>query len=202
MKIGIDIDEVLVEFVEGYLEIYKFKFWKEFSKKNLYSYNLWEPLGISKEESIQLAFDFYKSNKFDNIKLVKLAKESIYKLLENHEIIFITSRPELVREKTEDFLSRIFLDKKFKIVFSDDFFGGNKKKSFFCIKLGIFIILEDNRDYALDCAKMGIKVILFDKPWNKDFIKHENIFKVNNWKEALAKIKEIENALAKNKIVF
>ncbi len=58
MKIGIDIDEVIVEFVRGYLELYEKKYGKKILFEDIFSYNLWEPLKISKEEIIKLADEF------------------------------------------------------------------------------------------------------------------------------------------------
>lgn len=67
--------------------------------------------------------------------------------------------------------------------------GENKSKSEICGELGISIFIEDNSSYALDCAKKGIKVLLLDKPWNKNYEKHPNIIKVNSWEEILERLK-------------
>ncbi len=59
-------------------------------------------------------------------------------------------------------------------------------------------MLEDNKDYAFNCAENGIRVILFDRSWNKDCKINKNIIRIKSWEEALEKIKEIENAIRKN----
>ena len=82
--------------------------------------------------------------------------------------------------------SDIFLD----ISHISDFFEGNRgvSKSGFCLDNEIPIILEDNLEYAIDCAESGIKVVLFNRPWNKKS-HHKDIFRVDNWKEALEVIR-------------
>ena len=51
-------------------------------------------------------------------------------------------------------------------------------------------MIEDNADYALDCAKKGIKTFLLDKPWNHDYVKHKNIRKVSDWNELIKLLEE------------
>jgi len=41
MKVGIDLDEIVVEFVKGYLGIFKKKYWREILLDNIFSYNLY-----------------------------------------------------------------------------------------------------------------------------------------------------------------
>jgi len=189
MKIGIDIDEVLAEFVRGYLEKYKEKYGKEINFEDIFSYNLWEPLGISKQESIELADSYYDSPEFNNIDLVEGAFEIIKKLNKEHKLFFITSRPLKIKDKTNLFLNKYFSDINFELVFSNDFFGSQRKsKSEICRELGIGLLIEDNKSYSLDCAKKGIKVFLFDKPWNKNF-EHENVERVYSWNEILERLK-------------
>jgi len=189
MKIGIDIDDVLAEFARGYLEKYKEKYGKEVKFEDIFSFDLWKPLGISKQESIELADSYYDSPEFDNIDLVEGAFEIIKKLNKEHKLFFITSRPLKIKDKTNLFLNKYFSDINFELVFSNDFFGSQRKsKSEICRELGIGLLIEDNKSYSLDCAKKGIKVFLFDKPWNKNF-EHENVERVYSWNEILERLK-------------
>jgi len=193
MKIGIDIDEVIAEFMRGFFKFYKEEKGKIFQLGNLFDYYLDKPLKISMDEAKALVRDFHKSKHFDEVGLVDEAKESILKLSNNNKIFFITSRHEEIKSKTEKFIQEHFSEIPFEIFFSGDIWQGTKSKRQICREEGIKLLLEDNKDYAFDCARSGIKVILFDKPWNRDYEEHENIIKVNNWEEALDKIKEIED---------
>jgi uncharacterized HAD superfamily protein len=54
-------------------------------------------------------------------------------------------------------------------------------------------MIEDASETALECAEKNIKVILFNQPWNKN-LKHKNIIRVKNWKEALKEIEKIRKS--------
>jgi len=185
MKIGVDIDEICVEFAKGYLMKYNEKYGRISSFENLFSYNLWEPLELTKQEAVDLADEFYESDYFQNIQILDGAKESLTELAKDNEITFITSRPIKLKGKTESFIKSNFPEFSFKLIFSNDFFSqGNLSKAEICLEEGISLLIEDNKDYSVSCADKGVKVILFDKPWNKGF-EYENITRVKGWKEAL-----------------
>lgn len=192
MKIGIDIDDVIVEFARVYLIKYTEKYGKEFDFENLFSFNLWEPLKISKEEDFSLADEYYDSSDFENIPLLEKAKESILELSKYHELIFITSRPLKIKEKTLSYLNKHFSGINHNIFFTNDIFKNQiKSKVEVRIQENVDFMIEDNKDYALSCANNGINIILFDKPWNKN-IEHENIRRVDNWKEAMIILKNAD----------
>ncbi len=189
MKIGIDIDEIITEYVESIIEFYKNKTGRTLLREDFKTYHFWETWGGTRKEAIQIVEEFFNSELFDSIKPVKDSIQSINNLSKNNELIFITSRPDHWKEKTEDWLKRN-LDSPVKVIFTSDFHTGEgKKKAEICRELKSGLILEDNEKYAIECANTGIKVILFDKPWNQNS-EHSNLIRVNDWTDAL---KEIEN---------
>ncbi|MEK6917497.1 MAG: hypothetical protein AABW51_00975 [Nanoarchaeota archaeon] len=188
-KIGIDIDECVVEFVRGYLEIYKKSSGREFSFDQITSYNFWECLPISKVEAISLANIFYESDRFRNLPLIDGAKDALRCLSTNYNLFLITSRPIKVKDKTQDFFKRNFPVMDLKILFSGDFFKGGLKKSEICKQRGIEIMVEDNGVYAENCANAGVSVLLLDKPWNRGYNHNQNIHRVKNWGEILQHLK-------------
>jgi uncharacterized HAD superfamily protein len=199
MKIGIDIDDVVVEFVKGFCEFFNKLKNTNYVFEDVYTYNLKKLVNISKEEEINLIKDFNKSEKFFNLDFVKGAKENIFDLEEKNKIFFITSRPLEIEKITNDFFERNFPKNNFEIHFSCEKWGNGegKTKGEICLDLGIEVIIEDNEKFALECAEKGIKSFLLDKPWNQDYVKHENIIKVKNWKELMVHLNEIlkeENA--------
>lgn len=189
MKIGVDLDEVIVEFSKGYFEFYNSKYKTNFQFKDIFSYNLWEVLGISREESFKLADEFYDSEDFDEVELVKDSKESIVKLADTHELFIVTARPIRIREKTDYFFNKNFPNLPYRIIYSGDLFSEQgSRKSDICANLGIEFLVEDNLNYALESAEKGVKVLLLNKPWNKDGKMHEDVVRVDNWKGILEKI--------------
>jgi len=195
MKIGLDLDEVTVEFLDSLLKFYNLKLGKNHNINEFETYKFWEIWGGTREEAIKIVDEFYYSPHFDSILPVENAVASINELLKNNEIIIITARPSFFREKTESWLKKHF-KLPFEIVFSEDFNNsasrGSSSKAEICKSLNIRLMIEDNKDYALDCANSGIKVILFNKPWNQN-LNHENIIRVNGWQEVLKAIHSINN---------
>ena len=194
MKIGVDIDEVVVEFFKKYLKLFNKRFGKNLIFEDIVKYEIWDLTDVSQEETLRVLDEFGSSESFFRIQLVKGAKEVLDEFFKSHEIFFITSRPEKAKEQTWKFFEERFQNSPFKIIFSGDMFGGNKTKFEICKELGIPILIEDRRKYALDCAQNGIRVLLMDKPWNQN-CEHENLVRVKSWKEIMEKIGEMKSEL-------
>lgn len=197
MKIGIDIDEVLANHMDKLNEFYFKKTGKKYSKEDYKNYNWWETWGTTREEATKIDDEFKKSEFFSEISVIPGAKEAIENLSENHELVIITSRPVESKRLTSDWFNKNFNNFKSKIIHSGDFWGKIKTKAEICNSLSISLLIEDHEKYAKECAGKGIKVILFDKPWNQN-IEHENIARVNNWKEALKEIQTLKDGTNSN----
>ncbi len=53
-----------------------------------------------------------------------------------------------------------------------------------CRQLNIPVMLEDSANSTCDLVTHGIRVILFDRPWNRDLKKHRLVTRVEVWPEA------------------
>ena len=189
MKIAIDIDEVVARYVDCYCEYHnefggnlRYEDWKEFSFS--------QTLGISHEEAYDVRQNFLESECFDRMELIEGAKEGINFLAENYELVFITVRPKDHEKKTIDFFNKHFPGNDFEIIFAGAYMGG-KPKDEICRGLGINLIIEDcvgSQEYA----ENGMRVILFDKAWNRE-VEHENVVRCYNWKEILSEIRRMDN---------
>ena len=189
MKIAIDLDEILCEFLEGLIKYYNQRFKTSYKKEDFFSYNFWEVWGGDVERAKKIAQDFYDSDMMDEVLPVDGAIEGFKKISQNNKKIYIiTSRHFSWRSKTEKWLAK-YLDGYVKeIIFTSDFYKEAKNKDEVCKEKNIKLIIEDNFDYARECANKGIKVILLDKPWNQKLARQENITRVNSWQEILAQI--------------
>ncbi len=186
MKIGIDLDEVLVNFMPCFLSFYEEVSGKKFPLEGMKSYSFWENgVGKDREEAIQLVDRFFESRASDELPLMEGAREAVSRFSEEGKVWIITLRPERYRRKTENLIRKNFPEANGNIVYTGDFHGGNKKtKAEACLDLGIDELYEDNLHYARVCANYVSMVYLFDKPWNQGKVKR-NIFRVKNWREVL-----------------
>jgi uncharacterized protein len=183
MKIGIDMDEVIANQMQKLCEFYNLKKGKLYSEKDFHTYNWWEVWGISREEAENIDKEFKNSELFNKIEPVEGAIDTITLLSKTNKLFIITSRPEKITEKTKEWVLR-YLGGNIDIIHSGDFWGKKKSKLEICRELGVELMIEDHIKYSKECAENGVKVILIDKPWNKD-LNHDNITRVKSWKEIL-----------------
>ena len=184
-KLGVDVDEVVVEFFKKYLELFNKQFNKKMSLKDITNYHIWNLTDISREDSLLLAREVHDAEHPDNLLLVDGVEKSLVQLSKKYEIFFITSRPERFKEKTTQTLKHLFKDFRFSLHFAQGVWGSSKTKGDICRELGVKFMVEDNADYALDCAQKGIKTFLLDKPWNQKYESNPNLIKVKSWDEIL-----------------
>ncbi len=189
MKIGIDLDGVIADFVSGFLKFYNLKFNENILFENWQSYHFYDNLRKTKEEEIKLIDEFYNSNFFDDINLIDGAKKGVERLTIDNKVSIITARPIEYKEKTENFFKKNFSMNNWDIFYSEKPKGVEIDKKSICKKLGIELMIEDSQDYARGCADEGIKVLLFNQPWNKNSREYENVNRVYNWKEVFREYK-------------
>lgn len=192
MKIGIDIDGVVADFFKKFLEFYNKKTGNNILIENWVTYNFWDFLPITKEEGWELMNEFYLLDDFDEMPLIEGAKEAILQLSKENEVYIITARPLKWGEKTKRFFDKHFPGEKIKLIYCRDDKDKVIYKREICNNLGINILIEDYRDIALQCAEIGVRVILLDSLYNKN-IRHENVIRAKNWNEILEKINELNN---------
>jgi len=187
-KIGIDIDEVIIPFMKFYLNFHNEKYNTLFDLTDVTNYYLWK-CGIhnSKEEAVKAVKDFQDSIFFKEDEFIEGAKEGINFLSEKYQIFFITSRSLDFKEKTINFFSKYFPNNNFSFIFSGEIHEGKTKEEI-CEEIGVKFMIEDNLNYAFNCAKKGIKTFLIYYPWNKNCDNHNNLIKVQNWNEILEKL--------------
>lgn len=170
MIIGVDMDDVLVEYVRSFLN-----FNNERNKTNL---SFEDFTNISK--SVDKDNSFFRSDFFKKMEICKDAAKVIKKLAEKNNLFIVTARQAEWKDSTEKFVNENFPNCFRGIFFAGDIHKTGKKKE--DIYDGMDVIIEDNRNHAFECAKKGMKVFLIDKPWNKN-LEHDNIIRVSNWKE-------------------
>jgi len=189
MKIGIDVDNVVVDLNKGFIDFYNSNFDKNISMDDFKEhYYLSDLFGISRDEEWDLWNSYHNSELFDEMSFVEGVKAAIDFLKAKHELFFITARHLSWKDKTDKLFEKHFGD--VNLIFSGDVYGGRQKDEI-CEENGIKILVEDHPTHSLDYAKKGIKILLFDRPWNKK-VEHENIIRVKNWEEILERIKNID----------
>lgn len=146
----------------------------------------------SQDESNHKVHAFFKSHHFAaGIEVIPGSLESLVRLRDDCSLVVVTSRQHVIREPTLD-----WIEAHFPNVFDDVYFGNHfalegssRKKSEICKAVGANVLIDDNPNYALECAAAGIRVLLYDwnhgYPWSKtpDGPLHDRITRVRDWNE-------------------
>lgn len=185
MKIGIDLDDVLGQFIPALIEFHNNKYGTDIKFEKFNSYKFWEVWGGNMEEAIQKVYDFHKTPYFKNIKTIDGAEEVLNRLKENNELYIVTSRQEDVIKETEEWVDKNFPKIFKKIYFTNQYSrsGIETTKQKVCDDLDMDILIEDNLKYAEECSRPDRKIFLFDKPWNQSEKLPPNVKRIYSWKE-------------------
>jgi uncharacterized HAD superfamily protein len=189
MNIGIDLDDVVFEFVKPTLLFFNERYKRNVLFEEVSSYNFSEVFDIDLNKLQKFICEIINDEFHLNMELCDFAKEAILDLLKENNIYFITSR--VYRGNTLESLQKHFSN--FELHFSSNPYlkTSGKTKSTICIEKKIDFMIEDSPEHALDCADAGIKVFLIDRPWNQNF-EHKNVIRVKDWKEIKNKIEEFK----------
>lgn len=186
MRIGIDLDEVIVELVKPVIDYYNNKYKTNIKYEDITSYNFWEHgIGRNRDEAITILDDFYDLPIFEKLPFINGAKSAIKILKDENSLSILTSRPLRYKPKTQTFILNNLGD--IATYYTTDFSkeeGLTKAEK--AKQLNLDVIIEDNQDYALDCLNKGIRVFLLNKRWNKNA--DSRIERVYNWGEILDKL--------------
>lgn len=189
LKIGIDLDDVVFEFINFSLKEYEKEFGKKILFEDLFSYNFTHVSHLDEKGMNDFFEKIINKKSTENLSLCIGAKEFILGLAKEHKIYFITSR--VFPEGTLESLNKHFPNIDFELIFSSNPYAKTrgKTKGEICNELGIDFMIEDSKEHSEICAKDGIKTFLLNKPWNQNVGEHENIIRVKDWKEILEKLK-------------
>ena len=192
-RIGIDLDDTLVDFNSALREWHNEVYGTSLRRDDFKSYSLNETLGETEEEISQKMNNFYKSAYFENIQPIAGAIAAIEELSQEDELFSITSRPDFLNEKTIRDLDKFFPNKFSDIIHSINHYSKRKNsgklKVEICRDLRASRLIDDSLEYIMQCLGTEIKGLLFgDYPWNQLNGLPTNIIRVKNWREALEKI--------------
>jgi uncharacterized HAD superfamily protein len=183
MIIGIDLDDVLADVTTGLNVYHNNKYGTNIMLENHFDYDLSLIWQVSKEESLKRIFD-YLANHSHKAKPMTDSQEILQKLASKNTFKVITSRPEGVEKQTKDWIKKHFSALDIDVHFAGAYYGANRKtKAEVCKELGAEVLIEDCLKFALECSDAGIRVLLFDMPWNQMEKLPKNIHRVHSWKE-------------------
>ena len=125
--------------------------------------------------------DYYKNNKHVfhmDIGMREGAVETIERLQERFELVFVTGRTEELKEITENWFAEHGLPSDLQVVYL-----GPKMKTIWTDQYKPVAFLEDSVLQSKAISESGIPVILMDTSYNRS-LEGKNIIRANDWEEA------------------
>jgi len=180
MNLGFDIDGVISDFTQRFLEIIEKKYGAKLTDADMYSYDVNLVLGIPKDEVEEVVTETLKSD----LPLNPFAKETLDKLAsEGHSIYILTARSNALSEYTVSWLKEKGI--AYKEIFH--FASGTK----YLTTVALDLAVEDNLEEALELTKKVKHVLIFDQPWNKTKNVKNLVKRVHGWRELYREIQKL-----------
>ena len=102
MRIGIDIDGVVADFVKTFIPLVRERYGLALTEEDIYVHDLFLVLGISESEAMELI----RATICSDPGLIDGAKQAIDRLNQEHDVILLTARPEDLFDVTRQWLSK------------------------------------------------------------------------------------------------
>jgi uncharacterized HAD superfamily protein len=170
-KLGIDIDGCLNDF-QAALALILARDYDSHPDPSEY-----EMLGDLNLKTIEQYRDFWDKYNEELFRLLNIEENAVqvtsYFKKKGTEINIITAREYNVAKLTEQWLNKYNVER-------DNLFFAAGNKLDVCKWKQIEYMIEDKPDNAILLAENGIRVLLFDRPYNKK-VEHSNVKRVYNW---------------------
>ncbi len=194
MKIGIDFDDVLIDFNTGFAEYHNTTYGTAVAREDIYAFDAEQIYGITREEFLHRLHEFMLSDKHIETAPVTGVKEALTVLGKQHELCIVTSRSKTLSDLTEAWLQKN-LPGMFKVTHYTNQFPHNegikKSKAEVCDEEGIEIFIEDSPVQVQVLINGGKKVLLFNTPWNQGVLPSSLITRVFSWKDIVERIQDL-----------
>jgi len=194
IKIALDLDDVLVDFVGRFIDFHNEEFGTSFEvDKFVYDDGYYQVLNVEPTEVGQRFKTFRKSPHFKKVGPFPYSIPLLEELKSlGHTVHIVTGRDTGRLNETKEFVEKFFAEQVSweRVHFGSDFHEDKNPqlKHEICISEGFNFLVEDSAKHAFECAEAGIKVLLLDKPWNQKVNSHKNIVRIKNSKNPTSEI--------------
>ena len=177
MRIGLDLDGVVVDIIAPILPHLTDIVGRPVTTEDLTCFDLRECLNLNEAQMKRLRRLILWGELYSQAPPIDGAIEGIQRLA-NHEIWFVTARPENTRQHTVEWLERYELPSS-PLVLTEH---GKKIVG----DMGFDLFVDDDVGTALGLAELGVSVLLFDHPWNQHPALPPNCHRVRGWPEVVS----------------
>ena len=195
MRIGIDFDDVIIDFAGAFLKFHNKNYGTSLKYSDLTDYYFSNVIGIDTQTAIDRVMEFFKSDDIKDANHIEGVKEALIELkLNGHELIIVTSRPDCFKDVTVNWINRnleeginMFSDVHHIVSCEEELSGDNvfQTKAEFIRENPVDIFIDDRYSHLVDIGKLGIKTILFSRIWNEKDPLLPNMYRADSWGEVV-----------------
>jgi len=188
MRIGVDIDDVLVETMPAYLRAFE----ERFGRAVPLAEARWDPFELHPdipppdrlaffEHLRRTGFMFSRAAYPDAPPAVRALRAA------GHTLVIVSGRPRPHLPETERMLERIGIRQCFAEIVHRDGEGIAEYKGRTARDRRLDVLVEDEFPAARAVAQAGVAVLLMDRPWNQGALP-PRMERIASWAEALARL--------------
>jgi uncharacterized HAD superfamily protein len=182
LKIAMDLDGVLADVMENWIEIYNKEHEKEMKLNDIYEWDFWQKIGLSQEK-----FDSIFNKAWKNWRKISGTEENLSKkveiIREFGEMDIVTGRSIETIEYVKKWMEyKKITYNRLVIVRSD------APKA----HLDYDIFIDDSPIHALSVSREGKIALLYNQPWNRKVVTKENLIRVSNLDTVIEHIKNLK----------
>jgi len=173
-KIAFDNDDVAVDFTGMLIMFHNARYKTNLSRNDFYTTAYEKVLKVPVGEMLRRMDEFYESEYFKMITPEPYSLESFILLKKmGHDLFLVTGRKHSLVDITKRDSQRFFPNIFSSIHHANTYgaIGPKKSKSEICRELEIETIVDDDPLHIKDCASAGMKVFIYNKPWNQENFK-------------------------------
>lgn len=195
MRIYCDIDDVLSETATALCALAERLFGKGVDYENVREFNLQNVFSLTDEEMARFTVESHATENLSAYEEVADAVSSVKRLAEEgHTVELVTGRPATSWRGTEAWLKKVGLD-EFPVLYVDKYRRPATNDPEAPRRLSLEEFLARSYEVAIDDSPLALKllerwtstrVLVFDRPWNRDYPLAANMRRVSNWREILS----------------
>jgi uncharacterized HAD superfamily protein len=186
MRVGIDIDDVLADSLPEYLSAFNRRFGLQIAVTEA-GWEIFRRYPEIPADDIRTFFaELYQADFLGSRPLLPGAREGVERLYRaGHRLFVVTGRPRCDRNITERWIETRGLSSYFEEIVDRDGLDSPLHKRRAAERFRLDVLLEDEYNVALEAAEASVRVLLFDRPWNRGPLP-PRVFRIHSWPDAVA----------------
>jgi 5'(3')-deoxyribonucleotidase len=198
MKIAVDLDEVLGDFVGTFLRWYNHNGYQpKLTKEDIVKYHFKDLIGMPEGEELAMMYRFFDDGEIANIQPMAGAQAGVKQLAERHELYVVSGRQSRLQQETEQWVEKYFPNIFQGVYLANQYSldgGPVLDKGTMCKELGCEVLIDDGSQHVEPVTAMGVRVIILNHLWNEYHRLPASVLRADSWEEIVGAVNKMANA--------